>query len=126
VFLSRQSNKASELGRLGGRKKRSAVTESADPLPKVEAALAVRDTLAQLITDGNAGKLHPRIASGLAPLLNLLRAIETSDLEHRLRKVEKFLQERTAPSVEAVENSYPRKLGQSYLGIWPRACLGLQ
>ena len=114
MFLSRQSNEASELGRRGRRKKRSAVTERADPLPKLETTLAVRDTFAQLITDRYAGKLHPRIASGLAPLLNLLRAIETSDLEHRLRKVEEFLQERTEPCVEAVENPYSRKLGQSY------------
>ena len=34
--------------------------------------------MAQLIVDVYAGKLHPRVAAGLAPLLNLqLRAIQT-------------------------------------------------
>ena len=46
--------------------------------------------MARLITDVYAGKLHHRIAAGLAPLLNLeLRAIETTDIEQRLVKVEK-------------------------------------
>jgi hypothetical protein len=44
-----------------------------------------------LIADVYAGRIHPRIATGLAPLLNLqLRAIETSDLERRIAKVEKL------------------------------------
>jgi len=53
-------------------------------------ALAVRDTVARLIADVYAGRIHPRIASGLAPLLNLqLRAIETTDLEQRIARLEK-------------------------------------
>jgi hypothetical protein len=48
-----------------------------------------------LIADIYAGKIHPRIAAGLAPLMNLqLRAIETTDLERRLAKVEKLLAEK--------------------------------
>jgi hypothetical protein len=36
--------------------------------------------------------LHPRVAAGLAPLVNLqLRAVKTTDLERRLAKVEKLL-----------------------------------
>jgi hypothetical protein len=39
-----------------------------------------------------SGKLHPRIASGLAPLLHLqLRAIESTDLELRIATMEKKL-----------------------------------
>jgi len=39
-----------------------------------------------------SGKLHPRIAAGLAPPLNLqLRAIWTTDLEQRVAKLEKLL-----------------------------------
>jgi hypothetical protein len=71
-----------------------AAPESADPLPKLETAMAVRDAVAQLIADVYAGKLHPRIAAGLAPLLNLqLRAIETAGLERRMAKSEKLLAE---------------------------------
>jgi hypothetical protein len=51
--------------------------------------MAVRTAVSRLIEDVYAGKLNPKIASGLAPLLNLqLRAIESSDLEHRLTKLQ--------------------------------------
>lgn len=54
--------------------------------------LAVRDAVARLIADVYAGKVHPRIAAGLAPLMNLqLRAIETADLELRVAKLERPL-----------------------------------
>lgn len=91
-FFHANPNKASELGRIGGRGNRHAAAESPDPLPTLDNALAVRDTVARLIADVYAGKLHPRIAAGLAPLLNLqLRAIETTSLEQRLAKLEKAL-----------------------------------
>ena len=60
-------------------------------------AIAVRDAVARLIADVHAGKLHPRVAAGLAPLMNLqLRAIETSNLELRVEKLEKLLTKLTA------------------------------
>jgi hypothetical protein len=91
-FFHANPNKASELGRIGGRSKRLALVEDSDPLPKLETALAVRDAVAKLIADVHAGKLHPRVASSLAPLLNLqLRAIETTELERRLAKVERLV-----------------------------------
>ena len=66
--------------------------ESADPLPTLDNALVVRDTVARLIADVYAGKIHPRIGAGLASLLNLqLRAIETTDWERRLAAVERQL-----------------------------------
>jgi hypothetical protein len=81
--------KASELGRIGGRRERLSTTENAAPLPKLENATAVRDTVAQLIAEVYAGKMNPRVAASLAPLLNLqLRATETTDLEQRVRRVE--------------------------------------
>jgi len=47
-------------------------------------------TVGRLIEDVYVGKLHPRIGSGLAPLLSLqLRAIETADHERRLEALEK-------------------------------------
>jgi hypothetical protein len=82
---------ASELGRIGGRSNRHAAGENADPLPTLDNALAVRDAVARLIADVYAGKIHPRIASGLAPLFNLqMRAIETTDFERRLARLEKL------------------------------------
>jgi hypothetical protein len=89
-FLHANPNKAAELGRMGGRRNGHAVIGVADRLPSLENALAVRNTVARLVEELYAGKLHPRIASGLAPLLSLqLRAIETTDLERRVRKLEK-------------------------------------
>ena len=56
--------------------------------------LAVRDAVARLIADVYAGKVHPRIAAGLAPLMNLqLRAIETADFELRVAKLERRLEQ---------------------------------
>ena len=49
--------------------------------------MALRDTVTRLITDVYAGKLHPRIATGLAPLMHLqLRVLEKTDFEPRKSK----------------------------------------
>ena len=91
-FFHANPDKASELGRLGGRSNRHPAAETRDPLPTLDNALAVRDTVARLIADVYAGKLNPRVAAGLAPLLNLqLRAVEATDLEQRLERVETLL-----------------------------------
>jgi general stress protein YciG len=96
-FFHANPNKASELGRIGGRSKRPSASETADPLPKLETAIAVRDAVARLIKEVYAGKLDPRVAAGLAPLLSLQkRLIETTDLERRLAKLEKLLAETEA------------------------------
>jgi len=59
--------------------------------------MAVREAVGKLIADVYAGKLNPRVAAGLAPLMNLqLRAIEATDLERRLANLEKLLAETEA------------------------------
>jgi hypothetical protein len=81
-FFHANPNKASELGRIGGRKRRSVNLENAEPPPCLDTVQALRDLAAQLIRDVYAGKLNPRVATGLAPLLNLqLRTIELKGLE---------------------------------------------
>jgi hypothetical protein len=91
-YFHANPNKAEEMGRIGGRKNRRVPADAADLLPTLDNALAVRDTVAQVIADVYSGKLNPRIASSLSPLLSLqLRAIETSELERRLAAVEKQL-----------------------------------
>jgi hypothetical protein len=93
-FFHANPNKASELGRIGGRSKRRAAAESVEALPTLDNAIAVRDAVARLIADVYSGKLQPRVAAGLAPLLNLqLRAIEATDLEQRVAKLEKLFSE---------------------------------
>jgi hypothetical protein len=88
-FFHANPNKASELGRIGGRSKRHAAAESGDPLPTLDNAVALRDTAGRLIADVIAGKVHPRVAAGVAPLMNLqLHVIKTADIEQRLAKLE--------------------------------------
>jgi hypothetical protein len=87
-FFHANPRKAAELGRIGGRKN-GRVPAGSDPLPDLESVTALRDTVKRLISDVYAGKLHPRTASGLAPLLHLqLRVIEKTDFEQRLAKTE--------------------------------------
>jgi len=57
--------------------------------------VAVRDAVDRLIADVYAGKLHPRIATGLAPLLQLqLRALDATDTEERLSRLERLVAKR--------------------------------
>jgi len=101
-FFHANPNKASELGRIGGQSKGFVACDTAahpllsledptfgprrkgvdlgqpsPPLPLLDDAIAVRDTLEQLIVDVRAGKVHPKVASTLAHLINLkLRALD--------------------------------------------------
>ena len=92
-FFHANPNKAVELGRIGG-KKNGYMRVGLDPLPNLDNAMAFRDTVARLISDVYAGKLHPRIAAGLAPLMHLqLRVLEKTELEKRLGKLERLMRE---------------------------------
>ena len=98
-FFHANPKKASELGRIGGRSKRPTVPENAEPLPTLNSAVAVRDTVDRLIADVYAGKLHPKIAGGLAPLLQLqLRALDATDVEQRITKLERLAAKREKSS----------------------------
>jgi hypothetical protein len=93
-FFHANPNKAAELGRKGGRGKRQAIADILDPLPRLDKAIAVLDTLERLSTDVYSGKLEPRIAQALTPLLALqLRAIEMTDLERRIIELERQIAE---------------------------------
>jgi hypothetical protein len=59
-FFHANPNKASELGQIGGKSNRHATTGGADPLPKLENAVAVRDALGQLIADVKLARSRPR------------------------------------------------------------------
>lgn len=105
-FFHGNPDKASELGRIGGRKNRRTASQDASTPATFNTATAVRDLLARLIQDVYSGKIPPKVASSLAPLLNLqLRMIETSELEGRLANVEMLLPtfaqlERGRPSMD--------------------------
>jgi hypothetical protein len=94
-FFHANPAKAAELGRIGGRSKRHSFSEITNPLPKLESANAVRETVDRLVAEVYEGKIQPKVAAGLAPLLNLqLQAIKTTDLDLRLAKMEKQMEER--------------------------------
>src|SRR5580704_10939429 len=103
-FFHANPNKASELGRIGGRSKGRAAAEMVKPLPLSNAhlgrsgtlpirpglcpyettplpllddAIAVRDTVTRLIADVHAGKVEPKVIAELTDLINLrLRALD--------------------------------------------------
>ncbi|MGH9515281.1 MAG: hypothetical protein ACRD3P_06345 [Terriglobales bacterium] len=92
-FFHGNPNKASELGRIGGRKNRH-TAQNVEPLPTLDTAVAVRDAVNRLIRDVYSATLDPRVAAGLAPLLNLqLRAIGIAELERRIGELERQLTE---------------------------------
>ena len=93
-FFHANPNKASELGRIGGRSKRHAAAEDCDPLPPLHTASAVRDRVDRLFADVYSGKLRSSVARDLGTLLNLLlRAIERTDQEEKIAKLEQQLAE---------------------------------
>jgi len=61
-FFHANPNKASELGRIGGRSKRHAAPEDCDPLPTLDTAIAVSDMVARSFADAYSGKLRPSVA----------------------------------------------------------------
>ena len=92
-FFHANPNKASELGRIGGRKNRH-TAPNGDPLPTLDSAIAVQDAVNRLICDVYSSKLDPKNASVLASLFTLqLRAIGTADLERRVAELERRLTE---------------------------------
>ena len=87
-FFHANPNKASELGRIGGRRNGHSAVVDSDPLPAVYTARAVQGTIARLLNDLLAGKIHPSVAGTMASLLNLqLRAIEATDHEVQIAKL---------------------------------------
>jgi hypothetical protein len=82
-------------------------------------AIAVREAVAQLIADVYSGKLQPRVAAGLAPLMNLqLRLIETTELERRVARLEKKM-------LADAENGVESKRDFSELPVHPSPREGL-
>jgi len=92
-FFHANPNKASELGRIGGKRRKALIPQgSAEPRPKVETVAALMETVSQLIDRVISGRLHPRVAAGVAPLLNLqLRTLELGEIDPRFVEFEKRL-----------------------------------
>src|SRR5438477_3278379 len=88
-YMHTHPEKAAELGRAGGRQNRHAVDGLSTPLPALDSVPGVTAAIAQTIVDVHAKRLSPRIATGVAPLFNiLLRSLDTEEQEKRLKSLE--------------------------------------
>ena len=88
-YLHAHPEMAAQLGRAGGKQNRHAVDGLSTPLPALDSVASVKAAIAHVIADVHAKRLPPRIATGVAPLFNiLLRALDTEEQEERLRKLE--------------------------------------
>ena len=87
-----EPGKAAELGSRGGRRRSVSNDPEPDTSPPAElpkTAEGVRDLLAEAISHVRRRKLDVKVGNGVAYLAaSLLRAIELSDLESRLRALE--------------------------------------
>jgi hypothetical protein len=93
-FFHANPNKASELGRIGGRSKRHAAAEGWDPLPPLDTPIAVRDRVDRLFADVYSGKLRSSVARDLAPLLSLqLRVTDVTEKTDVVEKIAKLQQQ---------------------------------
>lgn len=111
-FFHANPNKAVELGRIGGKHRKIFIPPAGiEPLPKVESVAVLRDTVAQLIDRVISGQLHPRVATGVASLLNLqLRTLELMDIEPRIAEVEKRLFELETDKLETDKEETARSV----------------
>ena len=112
-FFPANPNKASELGRIGGRKNRHTFPNE-EPLPALKTATAVREMVDRLISGVYSGTVDAKIASGLAPLLTIqLRAIGTADLERSVAELQKQLADVIVRQNNAMQ---PKPSGNTTIG----------
>lgn len=93
-YLHSDPSRAAQLGREGGRRNRHFIDDSARPLPSLDSIAGIRQAISLILEDLYAGRVHPRKAAAMAPLLGpLLRAATMTDVEERLRRLETQLAE---------------------------------
>jgi hypothetical protein len=97
-FFHANPNKASELGRIGGKKRHHISTERPVPLSPLLTVKELLDLVPHLVRDLKSGKLDARVANALVQLLNFqLRAMgeagleEIAKLQQRVNLLEKQL-----------------------------------
>ena len=88
-YLHSDPNRAAQLGREGGRRNRHFIEDSARPLPALDSVTNIRIAVGSILEDIYTGRVHPRKAAAMAPLLGvLLRATSGVELEQRIQKLE--------------------------------------
>ena len=91
-FFHANPKKAAQLGRIGGRSHGRAASALADPLPKLDTLIAVQETISQVIGEVRAGKLDPKVAASITPLLHLQwQVLEVTTALRRVAELEEIL-----------------------------------
>ena len=109
-YLHSNRERAADLGRTGGRKNRHVLEGAERPLPSMDTLGGLRAAIAQLVIDVYEGRVDPRRAAGMTPLLKtLLRVSEAEEMEARMATLEKQVEElQNGPSESGFEeNSDP-------------------
>jgi general stress protein YciG len=94
--LHADPERAAQLGRKGGTKSRRVYEPNEWEGSPPQNACDVKNLLAEAMAEIRAGRMDPKLGSTLGYLgTSLLKAIETSDLEARLEKLEHGLKKPT-------------------------------
>ena len=81
---------AAKLGKIGGQQNRRFRVAPEQPTNSPKSANDLKELLAAAICQIHAGQLDPRVGAGLASVGSiLLKAIESTDLEDRIRALER-------------------------------------
>jgi general stress protein YciG len=100
--LHNDPQRAAELGRKGGTRGRKVYESAEREVSAPHNARDVKNLLAEVMAEIRAGKMDPKLGTTLGYLgTSLLKAIETSDLEERLERLENGLNN---PSQKVGEN----------------------
>ena len=94
-YLHAHPEKAAELGRVGGQRNRHVLDTQLSHLPPLDSVSNVICALAQVSVELYAGRLHPKAARALSPLLSsLMRGLGMEQELRELRDQLKQLRER--------------------------------
>ena len=92
--LHNDPDRAAQLGRKGGANNRKVYQGNQREILPPKSARDVKNFLAEAMAEIRAGKMDPKLGTTLGYLgTSLLKAIETSDIEERLEKLEHGLKD---------------------------------
>ena len=88
-YLHSDPGRAAQLGRMGGMGNRHVYENDGKEVSPPQTASDVKNLLAYAMAEIRAGKMDPKLGTTLGYLgTSLLKAIETSDIEQRLERLE--------------------------------------
>ena len=78
----------SRVGRIGGRRNRHSFTGLADSARDLKTAKGIQEECARLLENIYSGKIPPKVATCIGPLLSLQRVIQAAEREARITRLE--------------------------------------